>query len=124
MAQLDDLLLKFREETDGFISTDIVGIADGISIGGGSIVPNFDSTAASAEFATVTQSILRALRTLGNDNLEDVLVTTDNAYILLRILQNNKFYHGLAISKTKGNLGRARLIMKNYDPLLSNAIPK
>lgn len=124
MAQLDELLLKFREETDGFVSTDIVGIADGISIGGGSIVPNFDSTAASAEFATVAQSILRALKTLGNDNLEDVLVTTDNAYILVRILQNNRFYHGLAISKAKGNLGRARLIMKNYDPLLSNAIPK
>lgn len=124
MAQLDDLLMKFREETDGFISTDIVGIADGISIGGGSIVPNFDSTAASAEFATVTQSILRALKTLGNDNLEDVLVTTDNAYILVRILQNNRFYHGLAISKIKGNLGRARLIMKNYDPLISNSIPK
>lgn len=124
MAQLDDLLTKLADETDGFIATAIIGISDGIEIGGVSSTSSFDSARASAEFSTVIQSVLRALRTLGNDLLEDILVTTDNTYLLMRIMNNKSFYQGLAISKAKGNLGRARLIMKNYDPLISNAIPK
>ena len=124
MSEVDDTLARFRDEVDGFVSTDIVGVGDGISIGGGSIIPDFNSTAASAEFASVTQSILRALKTLGNDALEDVLVTTSNANILVRLLGDGKFYHGLAISKAKGNLGRARLIMRNYEPTIVAAIPK
>lgn len=123
MSKLDDILLAFRNEIDGFISTDVVNIADGMSIGGGSIMPNFDSTAASAEFASVTQSVIRALKSLGNDYLEDVLITTSSLYIIVRMLGPSNYYHGLAISKANGNLGRSRLIMKNYEVKIIETMP-
>lgn len=124
MSKLDEVLTAFRNEVDGFISTDIVGIIDGISIGGGSIIPNFDSSVASAEFAAVTNSSIRALRSLGNDRLEDVLFTTDNMYIIIRLISGSEYYHGLAINKANGNLGRSRLIMRNFEHKILEAMPR
>lgn len=124
MSKLDDVLTDFRNEIDGFVSTDIVGITDGISIAGGSIIPNFDSSVASAEFAAVTNSSMRALKSLGNDKLEDVLFTTDNLYIIVRVFSGSEYFHGLAINKTNGNLGRSRLIMKNYEHKIVEAMPR
>jgi predicted regulator of Ras-like GTPase activity (Roadblock/LC7/MglB family) len=124
MSKLDEILSTFRNEIDGFISTDIVGITDGMSIGGGSIIPNFDSSVASAEFAAVTNSAIRALRSLGTDKLEDILFTTDNMYIIVRLLTGSQYYLGLAINKTNGNLGRSRLVMKNFEPKLLEALPR
>lgn len=124
MSKLDEVLTDFRNEIDGFVSTDIVGITDGISIAGGSIIPNFDSSVASAEFAAVTNSSMRALKSLGNDKLEDILFTTDNLYIIVRVFQGSEYFHGLAINKTNGNLGRSRLIMKNYEHKITEAMPR
>lgn len=124
MSKLDDVLTDFRNEIDGFVSTDIVGITDGISIAGGSIIPNFDSSVASAEFAAVTNSSMRALRSLGNDKLEDILFTTDNLYIIVRVFAGSEYYHGLAINKANGNLGRSRLIMKNFEHKILEAMPR
>lgn len=124
MSRLDEVLTEFRNEIDGFVSTDIVGITDGISIAGGSIIPNFDSSVASAEFAAVTNSSMRALKSLGNDKLEDVLFTTDNLYIIVRVFSGSEYFHGLAINKANGNLGRSRLIMKNYEHKITEAMPR
>lgn len=124
MSKLDEILSTFRNEIDGFISTDIVGITDGMSIGGGSIIPNFDSSVASAEFAAVTNSAIRALRSLGTDRLEDILFTTDNMYIIVRLLTGSQYYLGLAINKTNGNLGRSRLVMKNFESKILEALPR
>jgi predicted regulator of Ras-like GTPase activity (Roadblock/LC7/MglB family) len=123
MSKLDDVLLAFRNEIDGFVSTDVVNISDGMSIGGGSIMPNFDSTAASAEFASVTQAVIRALKSLGNDYLEDILITTSSIYVIVRMLGPSTYYHGLAINKNVGNLGRSRLIMKNYELKIIESMP-
>jgi predicted regulator of Ras-like GTPase activity (Roadblock/LC7/MglB family) len=123
MSKLDDVLLAFRNEVDGFISTDIVSIDDGMSIGGGSIFASFDSSVASAEFAAVAKATIRALKSLGNDSLEDILLTTDKSYVILRLLGPSNYYHGLAINKTSGNLGRSRLIMKNYEAKLISSMP-
>jgi predicted regulator of Ras-like GTPase activity (Roadblock/LC7/MglB family) len=124
MSKLDDALGALRSEIDGFVSTDIVGISDGISIGGGSIFANFDSSVASAEFASVANAAIRALKSLGSDKLEDILLTTDSLYIIIRFIGKTNYYHGLAINKTNGNLGRSRLIMKNYEAKIVEAMPK
>ena len=123
MSKLDDVLLAFRNEVDGFISTDIVSIDDGMSIGGGSVFASFDASVASAEFAAVTKATIRALKSLGNDSLEDILLTTDKSYIIIRLLGPSNYYHGLAINKASGNLGRSRLIMKNYEAKLISSMP-
>lgn len=46
-------MLKFSEEVEDFVSTDIVEIKDDVSIAGGSVYHDFDSDVASVEFASV-----------------------------------------------------------------------
>ena len=114
MNQLPDILESFQGDVPGFISTDVVEIDSGMSIGGGSIDPEFDSDMASASYAEVVKSNRRALDLLGMDAsaTEDILITTEHAYLLLREL-GEEYYHGLAISRD-GNLGMARMLMKRY----------
>jgi predicted regulator of Ras-like GTPase activity (Roadblock/LC7/MglB family) len=123
---LSTIIEQFRAEVPQFVSTDIVGIEDGISIAGGSINPDFDSSVASAYYADVAKANNRALEALGGPSAvgstEDILITTTNAYILLSF-PHPKFYHGLAITR-QGNLGMARMIMKKYSPAIRDACAK
>lgn len=122
MSQLPDIINQFQQEVPGFVSTDVVEIDSGMSIGGGSIDDEFDSDMASASYAEVIKSNRRALELLGMDDqsTEDILITTDMAYLLLREL-NQQYYHGLAIGRD-GNLGMARMLMKRYSNKILEAI--
>ena len=119
---LHDAIELFKAEVPSFVSTDIVSIASGMSIGGGSIDPKFDATVASASYAEVIKSNARALQLLGidPDSTEDILITTNATFILLRLLGRD-YYHGLAIGKD-GNLGLARVIMKKHEPVFLEGI--
>ncbi len=122
MSKLQDLITKFRADIPQFVSTDVVDIDAGMSIGGGSIDPNFDASVASASYAEVVKANAQALDLLGlgASSTEDILITTRDVYLLIRML-GKKHYHGLAITK-QGTLGYARAIMKKYEPLLLAAV--
>lgn len=113
---IEAIIEDFRADVPSFVSTDIVHIDSGMSIGGGSIDPNFDATVASASYAEVVKSNRRALQLLGldPDSTEDILITTDRVYLLIRLL-GTEYYHGLAIGRD-GNLGLSRAIIKKYAP--------
>ena len=119
---LHDAIELFKSEVPSFVSTDIVSIKSGMSIGGGSIDPNFDATVASASYAEVVKSNARALKLLGMDpnGTEDILITHANAFVLIRLL-GGEYYHGLAIGKD-GNLGLARVIMRKYESVFLDGI--
>ena len=119
---LYEAIEQFKSEVADFVSTDIVNISSGLSIGGGSVDPRFDATVASASYAEVVKSNARALQLLGIDpySTEDILITTSSAYLLIRLLGRD-YYHGLAITKA-GNLGLARVIMKKYEPVFFEAL--
>lgn len=119
---LHEAIEQFTAEVPAFLSTDIVDIHSGMSIGGGRADPKFDASVASASYAEVVKSNTRALKMLGMeaDRTEDILITTSSAYFLLRLLDAN-YYHGLAIGK-EGNLGLARVIMKKYEPVFLDGI--
>jgi predicted regulator of Ras-like GTPase activity (Roadblock/LC7/MglB family) len=126
-SNLDVIIEKFRGEIPEFVSTDIVEIETGLSIGGGSIFPDsFDSSVASALFAEVMKANERALGALGGEAnvgvVEDILISTSKAYILLLIYPNKKYYHGLAITR-HGNLAYARIVMKKFQAEILKALP-
>jgi predicted regulator of Ras-like GTPase activity (Roadblock/LC7/MglB family) len=126
-SNLDVIIEKFRGEIPEFVSTDIVEIETGLSVGGGSIFPDsFDSSVASALFAEVMKANERALGALGGEAnvgvIEDILINTSKAYILLLIYPNKKYYHGLAITR-QGNLAYARIVMKKFQPEIIKALP-
>lgn len=123
-SRIDTLLDEFRQEVPAFVSTDIVNIESGMSIGGGSIDPSFDASVASASYAEVVKSNRRALELLGLDpeSTEDILITTASAYLLIRMLGPD-YFHGVAIARN-GNLGLSRAIMKRYAPRFLEEIAK
>ncbi len=117
MAELQELLEKAAGEISELMGTAIVNIESGLAIATYSPDPNFDVTVAAAAYAEVIKENNKALDLLGGPEVvgetEDILVTTDRAYILVRQL-GEKHYHGVALNK-KGNLGLARVIMKKYE---------
>lgn len=77
---------------------------------------------ASASYAEVLKSNRRALDLLGMSRTatEDILITTDTVYILLREL-NEAYYQGLAVSRD-ASLGMARMMMKKFQPRILEAL--
>jgi predicted regulator of Ras-like GTPase activity (Roadblock/LC7/MglB family) len=122
MAKLEQLLQEVRAQLGGdFVSTDIVGM-DGISIAGGSVSPEFDSTEASARFAMVMKLAAQVSNKIGMGAVDDLLVTTDKVFILTRFLGNGTYYWGLAVSRN-ATLGSVRILMNEYADQLWDAIP-
>jgi predicted regulator of Ras-like GTPase activity (Roadblock/LC7/MglB family) len=111
MAEIGELLQEMAQRIPGFLSCDVVGV-DGISIGGIS-QQGFDGSAAAAYFGNVMQETKRALDAIGvgAESLDDVLFTTDKAYIFMRVI-NADFHLGVTTEALGGNLGMARMEMK------------
>ena len=121
-GKMDELLESFKKEIPGFISTDVVNISDGLSIGGGSIDPKFDASIAAAYYATVASAYIKTCHAIdATMEPEDILITTDQMIILIRVIANNTFFHGLAVTP-ESNLGMCRLIMKKYEEEIIKAL--
>jgi len=122
MAKLEQLLQEVRAQLGGdFVSTDIVGM-DGISIAGGSISPEFDSTEASARFAMVMKLAAQVSNKIGMGAVDGLLVTTDKVFLLTRFLGNGTYFWGVAVSRN-ATLGSVRILMNEYADQLWDAIP-
>ncbi len=123
MAKLDQLIQQFRSELGAdFVSTDVVGM-DGLSIAGGSIDPNFNSTDASARFSVVMKLAEKSSSKLGMGKVDDNLVTTDKAYIIARFIGDGSYYWGVAVTRN-ATLGTVRMLMNEYADQLWDAIPR
>ena len=122
VSKLQEALDQFRQEVPEFVSTDIVSVDSGLSIGGATNDADFDASVAAASYSEVVKSNQRALDLLGlgGESTEDILITTHQNYILIRIL-GGEYYHLVAIAR-RGNLGLARAIMKKYEPRLLQAV--
>jgi predicted regulator of Ras-like GTPase activity (Roadblock/LC7/MglB family) len=123
MNKLEQLIQQVRAELGAdFISTDVVGM-DGLSIAGGSAVPGFDATEASARFAMVMKPAAKVSDKIALGPVADNLVTTNQAFVLSRFLGDSSYYWGLAVSKD-ATLGMVRMLMDEYADQLWEAIPR
>ncbi len=117
MPNLQEILKKCAEEIPELVGTAIASIDSGLALASFSTNPQFDVTVGSATYAEVLKENNKALELLGGPEVvgetEDILITTDKIYLLLRHL-GSRHYHGVAISR-QGNLGLARVIMKKYE---------
>jgi len=123
MTKLEQILQQVRTELGAdFVATDVVGM-DGLSIAGGSVVADFDSTAASARFAMVMKLAANVSSKIGVVAVEDSLVTTDQAYIITRFLGDGSYFWGLAVTRN-ATLGMVRTLMNEYADQIWKAVPK
>jgi predicted regulator of Ras-like GTPase activity (Roadblock/LC7/MglB family) len=123
MSELDDILREFENDVSNFISTDVVDIESGMSMGGRAKDPDFDGSVASAAFSEVVKSYKQAFDMLDMDpdSLQDILGTADDVLIVTRIIGDRTFYHGLAITR-EGNIALARKTMEKYEDRIVDAV--
>jgi predicted regulator of Ras-like GTPase activity (Roadblock/LC7/MglB family) len=56
--------------------------------------------------------------------IEDILTTTDLAYVLMRFIPGHKFFLGLTVDRHAGNLGNMRLISRMYANRIAQLLPR
>jgi len=123
MNKLEQVIFQFRNELGSdFISTDVVGM-DGLSIGGGSLNPNFDAADISARFAEVMKLAVKISTKIDIGKVDDNLVTTDTTYIISRFLGDGQYYWVVVVS-ANATLGTVRMLMNEFAPQITDAIPQ
>ncbi|WP_436536669.1 hypothetical protein [Actinoplanes sp. HUAS TT8] len=98
---------------EGAIGVALVDYTSGLTLGvlgGGQIM---DMNIAAAGNTDVIRAKVRTLNMLGlQDGIEDILITLDTQYHLIRLLQNKRngdaFFLYLSLQKDRANLGLAR----------------
>lgn len=123
MAKLEQILQQVRAELGSdLISMDVVG-TDGISIAGLANVPNLDTSPACARFAMVMKLATRVSDKLAIGGVAENLVTTDQAFIISRLLGDGSYYWALTVNKD-AVLGSVRLVVNDYADQIWDAIPR
>jgi hypothetical protein len=105
--------LKEAMTIEGAIGVALVDYTSGLTLGvsgGGAIM---DMNVAAAGNTDVVRAKVRTLEMLGlGDNIEDILITLDSQYHLIRLLQGRRtgdaLFLYLSLAKNRANLGLAR----------------
>jgi hypothetical protein len=105
--------LKEAMVIEGAIGVALVDYTSGLTLGTLGGGANLDMNIAAAGNTDVVRAKVRTLEMLGlADSIEDILITLDTQYHLIRLLQANRAGDGLflylALNKSRANLGLAR----------------
>jgi predicted regulator of Ras-like GTPase activity (Roadblock/LC7/MglB family) len=122
MDALNDVPKQLRDSLRGFLSTDVVHIDSGMSLGGQSFNVDFDIATAAARYADLVRSSRETLDMIGvsDPTTQDILMTTDQRHTLLRRL-NDDYVHVLIVERD-ANLGMCRAKMRQVAPDLIAAV--
>ena len=114
-GSLNVIMEELSREIPDYIAVEVASIDDGTPLVATSQDPAFDSDVDAAYYTEVLKTTEKALEVLRKGRtLEEVLLTTDECYLIVRVLPNTRFYVAVAIAK-KGNIGMARMAMKKYE---------
>lgn len=122
-SDLNKILKDLSEQVDGFIATAVVGM-DGLGIAQHSRSKNLDVETINAQMSMFIKLVDTSVAKLGAGVIEDNLLTTEKAYLLIRYLENKSYYLGIAVDCTKANLGNLRLISRLYAERVAQAMPQ
>ncbi|MFG2004540.1 hypothetical protein ACGFNU_35855 [Spirillospora sp. NPDC048911] len=108
--------------TDGAIGAALVDYESGMSLGSLGGGQALDLEVASAGNTEVIRAKVRTLEALRiNDSIEDILITLDKQYHLIRLLERggSRLFLYLALDRSRANLALARHNLRNIDNSLS-----
>ena len=118
-----DVALKSAMNIDGAIAVALVDYTSGMTLGTLGGGPDFDITVAAAGNTDVVRAKLRTIEMLGlPDSVEDILITLDNQYHLIRPLSSlngRGLFLYLAVVKARANLALARHQLKQIEESLA-----
>jgi predicted regulator of Ras-like GTPase activity (Roadblock/LC7/MglB family) len=121
-TKLDDMLLEMSTEMNGFFAGSVTGM-DGINVAQmtkGKVNPE----SVSAQFAILVKLITGSAEKAGMGLLEDILIQTEEYYLMSIVLPgNNQYFLTTVVDRKTGNIGNLRMVSKIYADRLSMVMP-
>lgn len=112
--ELNKKLAEFAGELPGIVTAALVLVEEGLPIAEYNTVDSIEAGAAAAHLAGVVKSNLKALKRLdGGEEPEDILITTESHYYLIRPISGKPYFLFIMTKKDEW-LGRTRMLMKEY----------
>ena len=116
-----DILVELGSQVPGFIATSVCGM-DGLGIAGFA-VGDTNVEAINAQMTLLVKLVDTTTQKLGAGVIEDHLLTTDKAYLLLTFLEDEHYYLGIAVNRNESTLGNLRLNSRIYSKRVNQALP-
>ena len=84
----------------------------------GTFDKEFNSQRAASVFAMVVNFLNKTLGGIHfeEDEVEEIVVTSKNGYFILRVIETEKCFMGVAVAKEQ-DVGKIRKLIKKYEPL-------
>jgi predicted regulator of Ras-like GTPase activity (Roadblock/LC7/MglB family) len=123
VINLDDVLKGINAEVAGYIGSSLVGL-DGLVLASNTSSNVMDQEVIGAQLTILFKLVDTSVQKLAAGEVEDNLITTENAYLLMRFLPGKLYYLSLIANRKSGSLGNMRLISKIYAERLSKAIAR
>ncbi len=118
---IQDILEELGGQVPGFISASVVGM-DGLGIAEHSTM-GVNTEAINAQMTLLVKLVDTTVSKLGDDEVDDYLLTTENAYMLVRFLSGHDYYVGIAADRNTAKLGNLRLNSRIYTERVDKALP-
>lgn len=119
---LQNTLAELENEVPGLIAAVIVGM-DGLSIAQYAPSPDLNVKNISAQMALLIKLVDTSVTKLNAGVIEDNLLTTANAYVLIWFIQDTSYFLGLVVERDQILLGHLRLVGHIYVERLAEQIP-
>ncbi len=121
--ELDNVLKEMSDQIEGFITCAVVGM-DGLPISSYSRNKKTDAEAISAQMTLFFKLADTSVNKLNTGVIEDDLLTTESAYVLMRFLKDRGFYLGIAADRKTAKLGNMRLNSRIYADRITKVMPR
>jgi predicted regulator of Ras-like GTPase activity (Roadblock/LC7/MglB family) len=122
MAKIDDVMQEFLSNVDEVLMSMIVNLDDAIPITGHTTDESIDVTVPLAFLTEVARKAMSATENAGLGACEDVLLTTSDHFIIIRIIPNSNYVHIVVLTR-KGNWGVTKILMGKFAPKFREALP-
>lgn len=123
MAQkMQEVLVDLSAEATGLFAAAVVGM-DGLPIAEYS-KQSVNAEAFSAQMTLLIKLVDTTTKKVDAGKVEDYLLTTDKAYLLIRFLGSSEYYLGIGAAKNASSLGKLRLYSRIYSERLSAVLPR
>ena len=89
----------------------------------GTFDKEFNSQRAASVFAMVVNFLNKTLGGIHfeEDEVEEIVVTSKNGYFILRVIETEKCFMGVAVAKEE-DVGKIRKLIKKYEPLFVESL--
>lgn len=120
---LKEILVGLEKELPGFIAAVIVD-NDGLNIAHHAHAGQTSVEKIGAQLTLFIKLVETSVTKLGAGVIEDNLITTENAYLLIWFVPETPYFLGVAVDRHKTLLGHLRLIGRVYVKRVADVMPR